>query len=80
MRLDPYKKAQIEYTFQELGMTIPEAVNIYFEKCLSEWGIPFRVGYPKPNAETLAAMEEAEKGENLTSYSSVDEMLKDLGE
>ena len=80
MRLDPYKKAQVEYTFQELGMTMPEAVNIYFEKCLSEWGIPFRVGYPKPNAETLAAMEEAEKGENLTSYSSVDEMLKDLGE
>ena len=27
MRLDPYKKAQIEYTFQELGMTIPEAVK-----------------------------------------------------
>jgi DNA-damage-inducible protein J len=65
MRLDPYKKAQIEYTFQELGMTIPEAVNIYFEKCLSEWGIPFRVhpwerdlrrrhGSPKESAEELS--------------------------
>ncbi len=32
MRLDPYKKAQIEYTFKELGMTMLEAVNIYFEK------------------------------------------------
>ncbi|MCH5278276.1 MAG: type II toxin-antitoxin system RelB/DinJ family antitoxin [Christensenellaceae bacterium] len=41
MRLDPCKKAQIKYTFKELGMTVSEAVNIYFEKCLSEWGIPF---------------------------------------
>ena len=76
-RLDPYKKAQIEYTFQELGMTMSEAVNLYFDKCLSEWGIPFRVGYPKPNAETLAAMKEDVSSK---TYSSVDEMFRDLDE
>ena len=32
-----------------------------------------------PNAETLAAMQDADEGKNLTSYSSIDEMLKDLG-
>ena len=77
IRLDPYKKTQIEYTFRELGMTASEAVNIYFERCLSEWGIPFRVGYPKPNAETLAAMAETEETESR-AFSSVDEMLKEL--
>ena len=76
VRIDPYKKAQIEYTFKELGMTPSEAVNIYFEKCLSEWGIPFRVGYAKPNAVTLAAMAETDEG--MKAYASVEEMLQDL--
>ena len=75
-RLDPYKKSQVEYTFRELGMTVSEAVNIYFEKCLSEWGIPFRVGYPKPNETTLAAM--AESVDESEAFSSMEEMLKDL--
>lgn len=83
IRLDPYKKSQVEYTLKELGMTMSEAVNIYFEQCLLEWGIPFRVGYPKPNETTLAVMRESEEMEakgTLPSkaYSSVDEMMKDL--
>lgn len=32
-----------------------------------------------PNAETLAAMKDADEGKNLTSYSSIDEMSKKLG-
>lgn len=83
IRLDPYKKAQVEYTFKELGMTMSEAVNIYFEQCLLEWGIPFRVGYPKPNETTLAVMRESEEMEAKgilpsKAYSSVEEMMKDL--
>lgn len=76
MRLDPYKKSQVEYVFKELGITPSEAVDLYFKKCLCEWGIPFRVGYPKPNAETLEAMAEDLSG--AKSYSSVEDMVKDL--
>ena len=83
MKIDPYKKSQVEYIFRELGMTPSEAVNIYFEKCLSEWGIPFRVGYPKPNAETLAVMKETAEREAKgirpeKTFSSVEELFKDL--
>ena len=83
IRLDPYKKSQIEYTFKELGMTVSEAVNIYFEQCLLEWGIPFRVGYPKPNETTLAVMRETAEREAKgirpeKTYSSVEELFKDL--
>ena len=64
-------------------MTPSEAVNIYFEKCLSEWGIPFRVGYPKPNAETLAVMKETAEREAKgirpeKLFSSVEELFDDL--
>ena len=60
MRLDAHKRAQAEYTFKECGLTATEAVNLFFKACLREYGIPFRVGYPIPNAETLAAMKEAD--------------------
>ena len=82
MRMDPLKKAQVEYTFEELGIKASDAVNMYFEACLHEWGIPFRVGYPKPNEETLAAMQEAE---DIASgkisgkvYHSVEEFMAEL--
>lgn len=60
MRIDPHKKAQVEYTFKTCGLTVSDAVNVFFEACLRTSGFPFRVGYPRPNAETIAAMKEAE--------------------
>lgn len=60
MRIDPYKKAQVEYTFKTCGLSVSDAVNVFFEACLRTCGFPFRVGYPRPNEETAAAMKEAE--------------------
>ena len=60
MRIDPYKKAQVEYTFKTCGLSVSDAVNVFFEACLRTCGVPFRVGYPRPNEETAAAMKEAE--------------------
>ena len=65
------RKRQVEYLYKELGMTLSQAVNIYFEACLREYGIPFRIGYPKPNAETLAAL----KDDALETYDSFDDYL-----
>ena len=71
MRLLPIRKRQVEYLYKELGMTVSQAVNMYFEACLREYGIPFRVGYPKPNAETLEALAE----EDLETFESFDDYL-----
>jgi DNA-damage-inducible protein J len=71
MRMQPTRKRQVEYLYKELGMTLSQAVNIYFEACLREYGIPFRIGYPKPNAETLAAL----KDDALETYDSFDDYL-----
>ena len=72
----------MEYLCKELGMTVSQAVNMYFEACQHEWGIPFRVGYPKPNAETLAAMQETEGARNgkmpLKEYDSYDDFLAEM--
>ena len=79
LRMDPYKKDQVEYTFEELGIKTSDAVNMYFEACLNDWGIPFRIGYPKPNAETLTAMQEAEDIRTgkvpVVKYNTVEELI-----
>lgn len=71
MRMEPTRKRQVEYLYKELGMTVSQAVNMYFEACLREYGIPFRVGYPKPNAETLAALQD----DDLETYNSFEDYL-----
>ena len=82
MRIDPHKKAQVEYTFKACGLSVSDAVNVFFEACLHTCGFPFRVGYPRPNEETVAAMKEAEGmlSEKITAkrYSSWEEAKADI--
>ena len=59
MRMNKQKKTRLEELYGNLGMTLAEAVNIFFEKSLMEGGIPFDVRVPKYNKETIAAINEA---------------------
>ena len=59
MRINKQKKNDLEYLYNSLGMTLPEAVNIFFEKSLLVGGIPFDVRLPRYNRETEDAMQEA---------------------
>ena len=59
VRLDPTVKAKAEKTFATLGLSLSEAINIFLHKAILEYGFPFEVKYT-PNAETLAAIKEAD--------------------
>ena len=59
MRINKQKKNDLEYLYHSLGMSLPEAVNIFFEKSLLVGGIPFDVRLPRYNRETEDAMQEA---------------------
>ena len=63
-------------------MTLPEAVNIFFEKSLIEGGIPFDVKLPRYNPETEEAMRETcdiLSGKIETkSYNSASELFDEL--
>jgi len=52
------KKASLETLYSRLGMTLPEAVNIFFENSLLVGGLPFDVRIPKFNHETDLAIQE----------------------
>lgn len=82
MRINKQKKTSLEELYANLGMTLAEAVNIFFEKSLMEGGIPFDVKVSKYNKSTVAAINEAKniisgKVEAKT-YGSAKELFDEL--
>ena len=81
IRIEPELKKEVENTLSDLGMNIAEAVTIFLKQVVMTDSIPFIIRKPKLNAETIKAMEDAEKGIGLSkAYTDVEEMLKDLKE
>jgi len=58
IRVAPKVKKDAEDLFYGLGISVAEAVNIFFHKAIMEGGIPFDIRKNVDNAETLASREE----------------------
>ncbi|MDY6281911.1 MAG: type II toxin-antitoxin system RelB/DinJ family antitoxin [Erysipelotrichaceae bacterium] len=81
IRMDSDVKAEADALFNELGMSLTTAINIFIRESLREGGIPFAVKIDNPNKETIAAMLEAKKIAKDTSvkgYNDLDELFTDL--
>jgi len=59
IRIEATKKAEAEKLYQELGLTLPQAINIFITKTLLVGGLPFDVRLPRYGPGTEAAMQEA---------------------
>lgn len=84
MRMEEQKKKDAETLYRTLGMTLPQAVNMFISQSLLVGGIPFDVRIPRFNQETEAAMKEAEDiaaGRiESKSYHSAEELFAELDE
>lgn len=82
MRIEEKKKADAEALFRTLGMTLPQAVNMFISQSLMVGGIPFDVRIPRFNQETEAAMQEAKDIANgkieAKAYRSAGELFAEL--
>lgn len=81
IRMDSDLKAQADALFNELGMNISTAFNIFVRQSLREGRIPFDISLNQPNKETIAAMLEAEriaKDPSVKGYTDLDELFADL--
>ena len=81
IRMDTELKAQAEALFGELGMNLTTAFNIFVRQAIREGGIPFKIKLDKPNAETAAAIREAERiarDPEVKGYDDRDELFSDL--
>ena len=81
IRMDSDLKKQADALFEELGMNISTAFNIFVRQTLREGRIPFDISINNPNKKTVAAMIEAERiarDTNIPGYTDVDKLLTDL--
>ena len=81
IRMDSDLKAAAEELYEELGMNLSTAFNIFVRQSLRERGIPFRINEGTPNRETVSALLEAEriaKDSSVKGYRDVEELFADL--
>ena len=81
IRMDADLKAQADALFNELGMNLSTAFNIFVRQALREGRIPFDISLNQPGRETIAAMLEAEKiakDPNVRGYDNMDQLFEDL--
>ena len=81
IRMDADLKTQADALFAELGMNLSTAFNIFVRQSIREGRIPFNISLNQPNAETVAAMLEAEriaKDPNVKGYTDLDQLFADL--
>lgn len=79
IRTEEETKKKIEKLFSQFGITVSDAVNIFFHQSLMQGGLPFQMQIPKPNAETIAAIEDVNNNRNMSrTFDSVEELMRDL--
>ena len=61
IRIDKAIKDQAEEIFNELGLNMTTAVNMFLRTAIREHGIPFELKLEVPNDTTAAAIEEGRK-------------------
>lgn len=75
-------KEEANALFNNLGLTMSGAINIFLKKALSERGIPFEVKESKPSKRLLEALKESEdiiSGKiKAKRYNDFDEMLEGI--
>lgn len=66
IKIDPVLKEQSQALFESFGLSLSSAINMFLRQAVREQAIPFRVGRPLPNLETLQTIESAKNGIGLS--------------
>mgnify|MGYP000167262795 FL=1 len=81
VRMDSEVKKQCEALYNDLGMTLTTAINVFLRQSLRVGGLPFELRQERPNKETIAAMLEAERishDPSVKEYDDLDELFAEL--
>jgi DNA-damage-inducible protein J len=79
IRIDEDLKRQAEAIFSELGLNMSTAINMFLRYSVRYGGIPFELRVEKPNADTLAAIDDVNNNRNMSkTFTSVDDLMEDL--
>jgi DNA-damage-inducible protein J len=76
-RIEPELKAEAETIFIELGLSITEAITLFYRQVKLQKGLPFEVRIP--NQTTLQTFQETDEGRNVVQSENAQEMFDKLG-
>ena len=78
-QVDEDVKNAADALFNDLGMSLSMALNLFLRQSVRERGLPFMVSADTPNAVTLAAMDAAENDTDMYGpFDSVDALMEAL--
>ena len=75
-RINPELKKKAQKILNTLNLSMSEAISLYLTQVTLHRGIPFDIKIP--NVLTAKTLEKTEKGSELNSVSSVDELFREL--
>ena len=82
IRMDEKLRLEGAKLFDDLGMGLNQAINIFVRQAVREQRIPFEIRRFVPNKETLEAFEEVEKinsGQTtFATYENAEDMVNDI--
>ena len=79
IRTEPDVKQRIESLFSQFGITVSDAVNIFFHQSLMQGGLPFQMQIPQYNAETIAAIDDVNNNRSLSpSFDNMEDLMGSL--
>jgi len=82
VRVDSALKQEAEALFNDLGLNMSSAINMFLRSAVNYDGIPFELKRQTPNAETKAALDEYEEMKKhpgqYKRYESFDEVLDEV--
>lgn len=81
IRMDRELKERAEEFFNEVGMNMTTAFNVFIRQTLREGRIPFQISVDRPNEETIAALLEGERlayDTSVKGYTDLDELFAEL--
>ena len=83
IRTDAEVKKQAKALFEELGLDLSTAINIFLKKCIKEEGIPYALKNSKRNKESEKALKEVDEMiknnfENVKKYKETNKLFEDL--
>lgn len=79
IRVDTELKSKAEAIFNELGLNMSTAMNMFLRYSVRYGGIPFELRIEKPNEETQAAINDVNNNRDISkTFDSVGALMEDL--
>ena len=79
-RVDAVLKHDAETILEDMGLKLSDAISIYLKQIVNTGTIPFEIKASRiPNKETRQAIEDADRGKNITRSKSAKELYRKLG-